>query len=80
MHRRSGERLFDEPSRLNLNDSRLVTAFFTFLKAGPAAAGGRRRAEQRRDGPPGHRPHRPPQPAPTPHPDRHVVLNRPWAR
>ena len=27
--------------------------------------------------PPGHRPHRPGQPAPTPQPDRHVVLTRP---
>jgi hypothetical protein len=52
---------------MRLNDSRLVTAFFTLLKAGPAAAPGRPRAGQRRDGPPGHRPHRPPQPAPTPH-------------
>jgi hypothetical protein len=55
---------------------RLVTTSSTLLKADPA--GGRRPPSgpvaTRRS--PGHRPHRPAQPAPTPHPDRHVVLTR----
>ena len=57
---------------------RALGDFLYTLKAGPA--GGLRPpsgpATTRRS--PGNRPHRPGQPAPTPQPDRHVVLTRPW--